>query len=70
MIEVKNLTKTFKLTKEGRREQGASRAARELNAVSDLSFTCQPGLFCFTPAYNETLHNLIYGYRQEWFFNN
>jgi len=43
MIEVKNLTKTFKLSKEGRREQSASKKDSRFTAVSDLSFTCQPG---------------------------
>jgi sodium transport system ATP-binding protein len=43
MITVTNLTKTFKISKLQRREMGPSFADTKLDAVRDISFTCQPG---------------------------
>ncbi len=39
MIEVRNLTKTFKLNRRQRREKGKS----SIDAVSDVGFICRPG---------------------------
>ena len=43
MVEVKNLTKTFKLSRQQKREMGDGFAGSTLNAVDDVSFTCYPG---------------------------
>jgi sodium transport system ATP-binding protein len=44
MITVKNITKSFKLSKQQRKELGTSNSY--LNAVDNISFTCQPGRIC------------------------
>jgi len=43
MIEVVNLTKRFTLSREQQREMGFGFTGSTVDAVSDLSFTCQPG---------------------------
>lgn len=43
MVEVKNVTKTFKLTRQQLRELGGNNNSSTIDAVKDLSFTCQPG---------------------------
>lgn len=43
MITVKNLHKTFKLSREQKREMGPGFSGNTVDAVSDLSFTARPG---------------------------
>lgn len=43
MIEVKNVSKEFKLTKKHIRERGKKSSSRYFRAVKDISFTCTPG---------------------------
>ena len=43
MVIVKNLTKTFKLSRQQKREMGAGFLGNTVDAVRDISFTCQPG---------------------------
>ena len=43
MIEVSRAGKTFKLSKAQRREMGSGFSGKSLNAVEDVSFSCQPG---------------------------
>lgn len=44
MISVKNISKAFRLNKEQRKELGNGQ--REILAVDDISFDCQPGRIC------------------------
>ncbi len=43
MIIVKDLSKTFKLSRKQRREEGGSPGTREILAVDGVSFQCRPG---------------------------
>ncbi|OPL19319.1 MAG: ABC transporter ATP-binding protein [Candidatus Aegiribacteria sp. MLS_C] len=43
MIEVRDLVKTFRLTRRQRREEGWPKDVREIRAVEGVSFTCRPG---------------------------
>ena len=43
MVTVENLTKTFKLSRRQKREMGDGFQSNALDAVRDVSFTCQPG---------------------------
>ncbi len=44
MIEIKSLSKAFRLTKQHRRELGKSfKDKKTIQAVNDISFTCKPG---------------------------
>ena len=43
MVIVKNLTKTFKLSRQQKREMGDGFLGNTVDAVRDISFTCQPG---------------------------
>jgi sodium transport system ATP-binding protein len=43
MIVVENLTKTFKVSREQRREMGPGFKGSTLDAVRDVSFSCKPG---------------------------
>lgn len=43
MIEVKNLTKQFKLSKKQIKERGVEFTGNTVDAVSDVSFICEPG---------------------------
>jgi sodium transport system ATP-binding protein len=43
MIKVDNISKTFKLTREQKREMGKDFKGTTVQAVSGVSFTCQPG---------------------------
>jgi len=43
MIEVSNLTKTFKLNRQQKREMGPTFTDSTIDAVKEVSFTCQPG---------------------------
>jgi len=43
MVIVKNLTKTFKLSRQQKREMGEGFLGNTVDAVRDISFTCQPG---------------------------
>lgn len=43
MIAVKDLTKTFKLSRSQKREMGENWTASTIDAVRDISFTCHPG---------------------------
>ncbi len=43
MISVEHLTKTFKVSRLQRREMGSGFSGRTIDAVRDVSFTCQPG---------------------------
>jgi len=43
VIEIRNLSKTFKLSRKKRREEGASGADGIVQAVNDVSFQCRPG---------------------------
>lgn len=47
MIDVRNLTKTYSLSREQKKEMGARYSGDTIDAVSDVSFSCQPGrIFC------------------------
>jgi sodium transport system ATP-binding protein len=47
MIQVEHLTKTFTLSKQQKREMGPQFTGDTIDAVRDVSFTCQPGrIFC------------------------
>lgn len=47
MIRVEHLTKTFKLSRQQRREYGRSFKGSTVDALSDVSFSCEPGrIFC------------------------
>ncbi len=43
MIEVKDVRKTFKLSRQQRREMGEEFTGTTIDAVAGISFTCQPG---------------------------
>jgi sodium transport system ATP-binding protein len=43
MIEVRGVTKTFKLSRQQKREMGASFQGHSVDAVSNVSFVCKPG---------------------------
>ncbi|MFN3939900.1 MAG: ABC transporter ATP-binding protein [Chitinophagales bacterium] len=43
MIEVKNLSKTFSLSRKQQKEMGSDFTDKTVNAVSHISFTCKPG---------------------------
>ncbi len=43
MIEVKNLTKTYTLSRQQKKEMGPQFTGDTLDAVDDISFTCEPG---------------------------
>jgi sodium transport system ATP-binding protein len=43
MISVENVSKTFKMTREQKRELGKSAFSPAIEAVKNVSFTCQPG---------------------------
>jgi len=43
MVSVEHITKTFKLSRQQKREMGSSFTADHIDAVRDVSFTCQPG---------------------------
>jgi sodium transport system ATP-binding protein len=43
MITVDNVSKTFKMTREQKRELGKSSSDSTIEAVKNVSFTCQPG---------------------------
>ena len=43
MIEVRNVTKTFKLSRQQKREMGSAFRGDSVDAVSGVSFACQPG---------------------------
>ncbi|HEX5133481.1 MAG TPA: ATP-binding cassette domain-containing protein [Candidatus Krumholzibacteria bacterium] len=43
MIEVRDVTKTFKLSRQQKREMGHSFDGNSVDAVAGISFTCQPG---------------------------
>lgn len=43
MIEVQNISKTFSLTKQQRKELGTADRGSIVHAVNQVSFTCQPG---------------------------
>jgi sodium transport system ATP-binding protein len=43
MINVEHLTKTFKVSRQQRREMGPGFTGSTIDAVSDVSFTCRPG---------------------------
>lgn len=43
MIEVRNLTKDFKLNKKHRRELNLDKRIKKISAVKNISFTCKPG---------------------------
>ncbi len=43
MIEIRNLSKTFKLSRKRRKEEGASGTDGFVKAVDDVSFQCRPG---------------------------
>jgi sodium transport system ATP-binding protein len=43
MVIVKNLTKTFKLSRQQKREMGEGFLGNTVDAVRDISFTCHPG---------------------------
>ncbi|MFT5369468.1 MAG: sodium transport system ATP-binding protein [Candidatus Latescibacterota bacterium] len=43
MVIVKNLTKTFKLSRQQKREMGEGFTGNTVDAVRDISFTCHPG---------------------------
>jgi len=43
MITVEHLTKTFKVSRQQRREMGPAFAGTSIDAVRDVSFTCTPG---------------------------
>jgi len=47
MIEVDNLSKTYTLSKEQKKEMGPNVSGDTIDAVKDVTFTCQPGrIFC------------------------
>jgi len=43
MIEVKNLTKRFSVSRQQRREMGASFRGSSIDALKEVSFSCRPG---------------------------
>ncbi|HEY4612269.1 MAG TPA: ATP-binding cassette domain-containing protein [Bacteroidota bacterium] len=43
MIVVENVSKTYKMTREQKRELGKNAVSKTVDAVKDVSFTCQPG---------------------------
>jgi sodium transport system ATP-binding protein len=43
MIEVRNVTKTFKLSRQQKREMGRGFGGNSVDAVADISFVCKPG---------------------------
>lgn len=47
MIEIKNLTKTFFLSKQQKKEMGSEFKDSTIDAVKNISFACEPGrVFC------------------------
>lgn len=47
MIEVQHLSKTYTLSRKQKKEMGAAHTGDTIDAVQDVSFTCQPGrIFC------------------------
>jgi ABC-type oligopeptide transport system ATPase subunit len=43
MIEVRSVTKTFKLSRQQKREMGSGFQGNSVDAVSNVSFVCKPG---------------------------
>ena len=43
MIEVKNLTKTYTLSRQQKKEMGPQFTGDTLDALEGISFTCEPG---------------------------
>jgi sodium transport system ATP-binding protein len=43
MIEVRSVSKTFRLSRQQKREMGSAFQGDTVDAVSDVSFTCKPG---------------------------
>lgn len=43
MIEVKNLTKTYTLSRQQKKEMGPQFTGGTLDALEGISFTCEPG---------------------------
>jgi sodium transport system ATP-binding protein len=43
MITVENLRKTFRLSREQKKEWGTGKAPKEVDAVAGVTFTCEPG---------------------------
>ena len=43
MIVVENLTKSFRLSKEQKKEKVAPARGNHVDAVADVSFSCKPG---------------------------
>lgn len=43
MIEVQNLTKTYSLSRQQKKEMGPQFTGDTINAVDGISFTCEPG---------------------------
>jgi sodium transport system ATP-binding protein len=43
MIEVRNVSKTFKLTRQQKREMGNAPAGHSVDAVASITFSCKPG---------------------------
>ena len=43
MIRVEHLTKTFKVSRQQRREMGPEFSGSTIDAIRDISFSCQPG---------------------------
>jgi sodium transport system ATP-binding protein len=43
MITIEHLTKTFKVSRQQRREMGPAFSGKTIDAVRDVSFTCKPG---------------------------
>ena len=43
MIEVRNLTKTYTLSRQQKKEMGPQFAGDTIDAVDDISLTCEPG---------------------------
>ena len=43
MIEIKNLSKTFSLSKKQQKEMGKESHVKSIDAVTDVSFKCEPG---------------------------
>ncbi len=47
MIDVRNITKTYTLSREQKKEMGARYTGDTIDAVSNVSFACEPGrIFC------------------------
>lgn len=47
MIQVQNLSKTYKLSRDQKKEMGSRFTGNTIDALRDVSFTCEPGrIFC------------------------